>query len=296
MKIKSLYVFIGFLIVFMPGLALADATVALGDVSGDAGENVLVSLTLSSTPQNVSSMNFTIYFDSAVLEYISAAGTAMLTDAFPGGAEKQFEVNSPQNGEVKALIHGMNQNIIGDGVIGNITFMIRNNAPAGDIALDLTDLVACAGDADPVVSTAVDAAVTCSSGGSGGGGASDFDGGSSGCFIATAAFGSKMDRHVSILSEFRDQCLLNNSAGRSFVDLYYRFSPPLAEFLRAHPILRASVRHALIPVTGMAYMALRVEDFVLWMPLALMLIFAAYFARRYSLGRNRKTMQAGDMV
>ena len=283
MKIKSLFVFIGFCIVFIPGLALADATVTLGDVSGEAGTNVLVSVTLSSNPQNVSSMNFTINFDSARLEYVSAAGTAILTSAPPNGAEKQFEVNSPQNGQIKAVIYGINQNIIPDGVIGNITFKIRDNAATGDIALDLTDLVTCTEDADLVASTAVDAAVTCSSGGSSSG---DSDGGSSGCFIATAAFGSKMDIHVSILSEFRDQCLLNNRAGRCFVDLYYKFSPPLADFLREHSMLKVSIRYALIPVTGLVYLVLYREASVQWLPLVLILFGTAYFVRRYSLRRN----------
>jgi len=47
-----------------------------------------------------------------------------------------------------------------------------------------------------------------------------------GCFIATAAFGSNMDRYVQILRKFRDNRLLTNRVGRVMVDLYYQFSPP----------------------------------------------------------------------
>jgi len=55
-------------------------------------------------------------------------------------------------------------------------------------------------------------------------GAGGHDGG--GCFIATASFGSNMDRHVQILRKFRDNRLLTNRAGRVMVDLYYQLSPP----------------------------------------------------------------------
>ena len=55
-------------------------------------------------------------------------------------------------------------------------------------------------------------------------GAGGDDGG--GCFIATAAFGSDMDRHVQILRKFRDNRLLTNRAYRVMVDLYYQLPPP----------------------------------------------------------------------
>ena len=47
-----------------------------------------------------------------------------------------------------------------------------------------------------------------------------------GCFIATAAFGSDMDRYVQILRKFRDNRLLTNQAYRVLVDLYYQLPPP----------------------------------------------------------------------
>jgi hypothetical protein len=77
-------------------------------------------------------------------------------------------------------------------------------------------------------------------------GADSNAGGGSGCFIATAAFGSKMERHVKILTAFRDKRLLPTQLGRRFVDAYYRFSPPVADYLRLHPFARAAVRYTLI--------------------------------------------------
>ncbi|MDY6881529.1 MAG: CFI-box-CTERM domain-containing protein [Thermodesulfobacteriota bacterium] len=293
MKSKLLCVWVGLMIALVPTSALADATLSLGDVSGEAGTQVTVSVTLSSNPQNVSSMNFIVEFDPALLEYLSAQGTALVTDVPPGGAEKQFEVFSPQDGEVRVVIYGMNQNIIPDGVVANIRFRIMDNAPAGDISLDLGDLVTCTGGAVLVLSTSVDACVTCSGGGSS---SVVSDGGGNGCFIATAAFGSKMERHVSILSDFRDQCLLNHKIGRRFVELYYRFSPPVADSLRAHPILKAATRYALIPVTGAAYLVVQGQGHLLWIPLALFLGLIAFFVRRYSLKRTGKRIRPSEGV
>jgi hypothetical protein len=82
---------------------------------------------------------------------------------------------------------------------------------------------------------------------------SDGDSGGSGssgssCFIATAAYGSYLDPHVITLRNFRDRYLLTNSIGTSFVDFYYRHSPPLADYIRERDTLRAMVRSGLAVV------------------------------------------------
>lgn len=68
------------------------------------------------------------------------------------------------------------------------------------------------------------------------------------CFIATAAWGSWMDPHVATLRDFRDRALMTNAPGRAFVALYYRYSPPVAEFISRHEALRALTRALLSPV------------------------------------------------
>ncbi|MCX7634824.1 MAG: hypothetical protein N2Z74_03670, partial [Syntrophales bacterium] len=88
-------------------------------------------------------------------------------------------------------------------------------------------------------------------GGGGGGGAVST--GSSGCFIATAAYGSFLDGHVQILREFRDGYLMTTRWGSAFVELYYRYSPPVADFIAKHEGLKAMVRVALLPAVGFSY-------------------------------------------
>jgi hypothetical protein len=77
----------------------------------------------------------------------------------------------------------------------------------------------------------------------------------SGCFIATAAYGTPMADEIQILRDFRDEYLLINSVGRTFVDFYYRVSPPIAEFITEHPVLKPIVRAGLVPAVVISIIA-----------------------------------------
>jgi hypothetical protein len=74
------------------------------------------------------------------------------------------------------------------------------------------------------------------------------------CFIATAAFGSPMERHVQILRDFRDRYLLNYKLGQKFVKLYYQISPPIADTIAKSEVLRMITRWCLMPFIGVAYL------------------------------------------
>lgn len=72
------------------------------------------------------------------------------------------------------------------------------------------------------------------------------------CFIATAAYGSSMYTDVRFLRAFRDDFLLNNTPGKTFVSMYYRLSPPVANFIRKHEGLRAFARVSLSPLVWLS--------------------------------------------
>jgi hypothetical protein len=66
--------------------------------------------------------------------------------------------------------------------------------------------------------------------------------GGCGCFIASAAYGTDTAKQLDILREFRDTVLLPNSLGAKFVSFYYKTSPPIANFISQHEVLRIAVR------------------------------------------------------
>jgi Fibronectin type III domain len=72
----------------------------------------------------------------------------------------------------------------------------------------------------------------------------------SGCFVATAAYGSALEPQVMALRRVRDRARDGNRFAAVSVGLYERASPPLADLLRGTEAGRALVRSALSPVVG----------------------------------------------
>ena len=73
-----------------------------------------------------------------------------------------------------------------------------------------------------------------------------------GCLIATATYGSEMAPQVQLLREIRDNQLLNTEAGTSFMntfnDVYYTFSPTIADMERESPMFKEAVKISLTPM------------------------------------------------
>ena len=79
---------------------------------------------------------------------------------------------------------------------------------------------------------------------------------SSSCCAATAAYDTPMVEELVILREFRDEYLITNLAGQAFTGFYYRISPPIAEFITAHPALKTIVRTGLLPAVAISALVL----------------------------------------
>ena len=73
------------------------------------------------------------------------------------------------------------------------------------------------------------------------------------CAIATAAYESPSHPHVKVLRDFRDEYLMRSKFGRSFVDLYYRYSPRIAGFISKHKLLKVAVRLHLLPLVAFSF-------------------------------------------
>ena len=63
-----------------------------------------------------------------------------------------------------------------------------------------------------------------------------------GCFVIAVARGSYLDRDVKTLRHFRDRHLATNPFGQWLVELYYRHSPSIADYIRERETLRTIVR------------------------------------------------------
>lgn len=66
-----------------------------------------------------------------------------------------------------------------------------------------------------------------------------------GCYIATAVYGSYDAPEVRTLRRFRDETLKKSAAGRLFIRVYYRFSPPIAQRLKNATKVNRLVRRML---------------------------------------------------
>jgi hypothetical protein len=73
-----------------------------------------------------------------------------------------------------------------------------------------------------------------------------------GCLIATATFGSEMSPQVQQLRELRDNVVMQTASGHAFMttfnQVYYSFSPYVADFERENVVFKETVKLALTPM------------------------------------------------
>lgn len=97
------------------------------------------------------------------------------------------------------------------------------------------------------------------------------------CFIATAAYGTPFHSHLDVLRGFRDRYLMSNSIGKRFVDVYYKYSPPIAEVISKHILLRVLTLLILVPLV-----------YALKFPLtAIFFVFLLFFVKKFFLLKSQ---------
>ena len=73
-----------------------------------------------------------------------------------------------------------------------------------------------------------------------------------GCLIATASFGSELAFQVQQLRELRDNTLLQTNSGATFMgtfnQVYYSFSPTIADYERENPAFKEAVKIMITPL------------------------------------------------
>lgn len=67
-----------------------------------------------------------------------------------------------------------------------------------------------------------------------------------GCFIATAAYGTPKAQEIDYLRDFRDDVLLESRLGILFVEAYYKYSPPIADWVAKNAWRKRAVRTLII--------------------------------------------------
>jgi len=101
-----------------------------------------------------------------------------------------------------------------------------------------------------------------------------------GCLIATATFGSEMAPQVQQLRELRDNSLLSTQTGTTFMagfnQLYYSFSPTIADLERQHPAFKEAVKLAITPMISslsiLNYVEMDSEESVLGYGISLIIL------------------------
>ena len=80
------------------------------------------------------------------------------------------------------------------------------------------------------------------------------------CFLATAAYGSPLNRHIRMIRGFRDRYLMSNALGKAIIDIYYALSPKAAHFIRGHDSIRTSLQFAIIPLAWLCWLSLNTNQ------------------------------------
>ena len=84
------------------------------------------------------------------------------------------------------------------------------------------------------------------------------------CLIATAAYGTELAPQVQFLREIRDNTVMSTTSGMAFMtgfnQLYYSFSPTIADLEREYPMFQQAVRAFITPMISTLSIMTLAED------------------------------------
>ncbi len=102
------------------------------------------------------------------------------------------------------------------------------------------------------------------------------DGGTAGCLVVTSLYRKYDHASVQLIRRFRDQYLLANSIGRTFVNMYYRWSPTIARFIAQWKSIKVLVRLNLMPVIGFCALVSRMNAYA-FLTVFILLFLGSFF-------------------
>jgi len=217
------------------------ASIDMDAGSGEAssGDAVTIPITVTGA-SGIGAMHVELTFDNSVLQVSSVEKGSLIPD------NSLMEVNTDETGRIVVGIVTLD-GIDGDGTLLTARFTSKGQAGQSS-SLNLENVKAWEGDTDLAVLVntengkfTVKQVVT-----------QQPQADSGGCLIATATFGSELASQVQQLRELRDGALLQTSSGSSFMtgfnQLYYSFSPTVADWERQSPVFKEAVKLTITPL------------------------------------------------
>jgi uncharacterized protein (TIGR03437 family) len=151
--------FLPFVALFVAmALPLAAATLSAGSGSTSPGGSLEIALTFKAEGAQVTGVNFNLEYDNSALYITAREGAAAQA------ASKGLTCNEQPAGKIACAVFALNQNVIADGVLVQLSVQVKNNA-SGSYTLRLTNVAGTDASAKTVAVTGVNGSVTAGSAG-----------------------------------------------------------------------------------------------------------------------------------
>jgi hypothetical protein len=123
----------------------ASLSISPNPLVGSTNHTLLASVQYSAHGALVAGLQFDVLYDPSPLSLTNAPAGKVV-----GLANKSLTLSHPSSGDTRFLVFGVNQDIIGDGNVADLTFQVRLNAPAGPHKLYLSNIVGVGPNGNPV--------------------------------------------------------------------------------------------------------------------------------------------------